>query len=114
VNHRSSVETDLDDIKTGEVMLPREEPIGNLFTGWAVSGIEMARTRSGLLCGTAGTWSCDVKGAGREKKIEAQNTEAQSRGGPTRSSVEDPVMGLERRGRLVLLKYVSTRMGRNA
>jgi len=56
------------DIRTGEVMLPWDKLIGNLFTGWAVSGIEMARTRSGLLCRTAGTWCCDVKGAGREKK----------------------------------------------
>ena len=60
----------LADIRTGEVMLPRDKLIGNLLTGWAVSGIEMARTRSGLLCRTAGTWCCDVKGAGREKKIE--------------------------------------------
>jgi len=108
------VSKQLDDIRTGEVMLPRDKPIGNLFTGWAVSGIEMARARSGLLCGTAGTWRCDVKGAGQEKRIEAQSTEAQPRDGPTRSSVEEPVMGLERRGRIVLLEHVSTCMGRNA
>ena len=43
MNHRSSVESPIDDIKTGEVLLPRDKPIGNLLTGWAVSGIEMAR-----------------------------------------------------------------------
>jgi ribosomal protein L2 len=108
VNHCSSVETDLDDIRTGEVMLLRDKPIGDLLTGWVVSGIEMARARSGLLCGTAGTWCCDVKGAGQEKKIEVQSTEAQARDGLTRISVEEPVMGLERRGRIVLLEHVST------
>jgi len=33
------------DIKTGGHNYPRDKPIGNLFTGWAVSGIEMARAR---------------------------------------------------------------------
>ena len=42
MNHHSSVETTLDDIKTGEVMLPRDESTRNLLTVWAVSGIEMA------------------------------------------------------------------------
>ncbi len=41
---------------------------------------------------------CDVKGADQEEKIEAQSAKAQVRGGPTRSSVEVPVMGVERRG----------------
>ncbi len=49
---------------------------------------------------------CDVKGAGQEKKIEAQSTEAQIRDGLTRSSVEVPVMGAERRGQGDLLKSV--------
>lgn len=68
MNHRASVESALDDIKTGEVMLPRDEPIGSLLTGWAVSGIEMARARSRLSCGTAGTCDCDAKGDGQEKR----------------------------------------------
>ena len=46
--------------------MTREKPIGSLLTGWAVSGIEMARSQSGLLCGTAGTCVCDVKGEGQE------------------------------------------------
>ena len=48
-------------------MLLRDKSIGNLLTGWAVSGIEMARARSGLLYGTAGTCDCDVKGEGQEE-----------------------------------------------
>ncbi|MGH8581577.1 MAG: hypothetical protein ACREWG_02075, partial [Gammaproteobacteria bacterium] len=38
------------------------KPIGSLLIGWVVSGIEMARARSGLLGGTAGTCDPDVKG----------------------------------------------------
>ena len=37
MNHHSSVERSLDDIRTGEGLLPWDEPIGNLLTGWAVS-----------------------------------------------------------------------------
>jgi len=32
----------IDDIKTGDLVFLRDQPIGNLFTGWVVSGIEMA------------------------------------------------------------------------
>ena len=49
---------------------------------------------------------CDVKGAGQEKKIEAQSTKAQVRDGPTRSSVEVLVMSAEQRGWGDLLKSV--------
>lgn len=105
MNHRSSVESALDDIKTEEVILPRDKPIGNLLTGWAVSGIEMARARSGLLCGTAGTCDCDVKGDGQERgPFKAQSTKAQRRGGLTCSSDEGSVMDPEPRSQVALLK----------
>ena len=113
MNHHSSVETVLDDIKTGEVMLPRDEPIGNLFTGWAVSGIEMARARFGLLCGTAGTCAVMLRETAKRSNLKAQSTDAQRRGGLTRSSVERSVMDLERRGQIVLPTSLSTRKGRN-
>ena len=113
MNHRSSVESALDDIKTGEVMLPRDKSIGNLFTGWAVSGIEMARARFGLLCGTAGTCVVMLREPAKRNNLEAQSTDAQRRGGPTRSSVEGSVMDLEPRSRVVLPKSSSTRKGRN-
>ena len=113
MNHHSSVESALDDIRTGEVLLPRDKPIGNLFTGWAVSGIEMARVRFGLLCGTAGTRECDVKGDGQEKPSQGRSTEAQRGGGRARSSDEGSVMDLEQRGPIVLLESSSTREGRN-
>ena len=46
------VSKDLGDIETGDASEPREEPGGCLPTGQAVSGIEVARAWSGLLCGT--------------------------------------------------------------
>ena len=113
MNHRSSVENILDDIKTGEVILLRDEPIGNLFTGWAVSGIEMARARFGLLCGTAGTCVVMLRETVKRSHLKTQSTDAQRRGGLTHSSVEGSVMGLEPRSQIVLPKLSSTRKGRN-
>jgi ribosomal protein L2 len=113
VNHRSSVESALDDIKTGEVMLPRDKPIGNLLTGWVVSGIEMARSRFGLLCGTAGTCAAMLRETAKESPFKAQSTEARRRGGLTRSSNEGSVMDLEPRSQVVLPKTSPTREGRS-
>jgi hypothetical protein len=113
VNHRSSVENALDDIKTGEVMLPRDKPIGNLLTGWAVSGIEMARSRFGLLCGTAGTCAAMLRETAKKSPFKAQSTDAQRRGGLTRSSDEGSVMDLEPRSQVVLPKTSPTREGRS-
>ena len=113
VNHRSSVESVLDDIKTGVFLLLRDKSIGNLLTGWAVSGIEMARARFGLLCGTARTCVVMLREPVKRSNLKTQSTDAQRRGGPTRSSVEGSVMDLEPRSRVVLPKSSSTRMGRN-
>ena len=93
--------------------MPRDKPIGNLLTGWAVSGIEMARSRFGLLCGTAGTCVVMLREPVKRSNLKTQSTNAQRRGGPTRSSVEGSVMDLESRSRVVLLKSSSTRKGRN-
>ena len=113
MNHRSSVETDLDDIKTGEVMLLRDEPIGNLLTGWVVSGIEMARARFGLLCGTAGTCAVMLRETVKRSNLKTQSTNAQCRGGLTRSSAERSVMDREPRSQVVQPKLSSTRKGRS-
>ena len=61
-----------DDIKTGGHNYPRDKLIGNLFTGWAVSGIEMARARFRRVSGTVGTQYRDVKGGRQVKKSEMQ------------------------------------------
>ena len=42
MNHRSSVESCSDGVKTGELILPQDESGGNLFTGQVASGIEVA------------------------------------------------------------------------
>ena len=81
----------------------RDKFTGNLLIGWMASGIEKARLRNRLFCGTAGTRRCDVKGDGQEKKIEAQSTEAQDGDGLACSSVEGSVMDLEQRRRADLL-----------
>ena len=100
------------DIKTGGHNYPRDEPTGNLFTGWAVSGIEMARARFRHFGGTAGTWDRDVKGERQVKKSETQSTEARSEVGPTRGSDEAPVMDVERRGRVASAELPANSPGR--
>ena len=42
MNHRSSVESTTDGVKTGEFLLLQEESGGNLLTGQAAPGIEVA------------------------------------------------------------------------
>ena len=113
VNHRASVESVLDDIKTGVFLLLRDKPIGNLLTGWAVSGIEMARARFGLLCGTARTCVVMPRETAKRSHLKAQSTDAQRRGGLTHSSIEGSVIDLEPRSQVVLPKSSSTHKGRN-
>ncbi len=113
MNHYQSVEIHLDDIKTGDGKVSRDEPIGYLFTGWAMSGIKMARAQFRLFCGTAGTCRCNAKGDGQEKKIEALSTKVQHRDGPICMSVETAVMAVEQRDRVDLLTRVSTCEGMN-
>lgn len=113
MNPSSSVESAFDDIKTGEVMLIRDKPIGNLLAGWAVSGIEMARAWSGLLCGTAGICTAMLRETAKKSPFKAQSTEAQRRGGLTHSSDEGSVMDLEPRCQVVLSRSSPTREGKS-
>ena len=99
MNHYQSVENHIDDIKTENEWVSRDESIGYLFTGWAMSGIEMARAQFRLFCETAGTCSCNAKGDGQEKKIKTLSTEVQHRDGPVCMSVEAAVMAVEQRDR---------------
>ena len=113
MNHRTSVESTLDDIKTGVFLLLRDKPIGNLLTGWTVSGIEMARARFGLLCGTARTCVVMLREPVKRSNLKTQSTDAQRRGGLTRSSAERSVMDRETRSQVVQPKLSSTRKGRS-
>jgi hypothetical protein len=104
----------LDDIKTGFWSVIRDESGGFLFIGQAVSGMYAARARVRLL---HGTWEPVVLGdrrpvafslrsiirgrtpSGRNRK--GLSTVPGHRGGPSGSSGEGPVMGLERSGRAI-------------
>jgi|SRR5580692_3721863 hypothetical protein len=103
-----------DDIKTGSWSSPRDKSGGCLFIGQMVSGMYAARARVRLL---HGTWEpvvlrdrqlvvCDLRLVVSGKGSSGRNRERQipvvgHRGGPSGSSDEGPVMGLERSGRAI-------------
>jgi len=87
---------------------------GDPLTASVASGIKVARARFWL---EQGTWE-PVASMPREKPKwkphEGQSTDAGHRGGWARSSVEVPVMGMERRGPITQLRCeVNPAMGRN-
>src|SRR5215468_4966110 len=96
------------DIETGVSMRSWDELGGDQFTGQAVSGIEATRARP-----AAFVWNGRRRvrilpaGGGQEgasraaRSCEGLSTVAGCAGGPTRSSGEASVMGVERRGRVV-------------
>ena len=103
-----------DDVKTGEESLPRDQRWGDPLTASVASGIKVARVRSWL---EQGTWE-PVASMPREKPKwkphEGQSTDARHRGGWACSSVEVPVMGMERRGPITpYRRRVNPAMGRN-
>ena len=84
----------------------------------------VARAWSGLSCGTrepvapmgrpaSGAVVARGRSAGARTpssgNCEGESSDAGHRGGPTRSSDEGPVMGLERRGRVVLVSLAANR-----
>ncbi len=113
------------DIETGVESLPRDEPGGCLLIGQVVSGVKVARAWSGLSCGTREPVAPTVRltsgavlSCGRSRQARtpsSRNCEGESscaghRGGPSRSSGEGSVMGLERRGRVVLAGLAINRL----
>jgi hypothetical protein len=103
-----------DDVKTGVESLPRDQRGGYPLTARVASGMKVARVRSWL---ERGTWE-PVASMPREKPKwpthEGQSTDARHRGGWARSSVEVPVMGMERRGPITRFRRrVNPAMGRN-
>jgi Reverse transcriptase (RNA-dependent DNA polymerase) len=87
-----------DDVETAGESLLRDKSGGSLCMARTASGMEAARARSRLLCGT---WE-PVTPMPREKRKgqppERESTDAEYRDGATRSSVEGAVMAAERRG----------------
>jgi hypothetical protein len=113
-----------DGIKTGVESLLRDQPGGCLLIGQVVPGTKVARAWSGLWCGTrepvapmgrsasGAVWACGRSSGARTPSsgnCEGESSDAGHRGGPTRSSDEGPVMGLERRGRVVLVSLAVNR-----
>jgi hypothetical protein len=103
-----------DDVKTGVESLPRDQRGSDPLTARVASGMKVARVRSWL---EQGTWE-PVASMPREepkwKPHEGQSTDARHRGGWARSSVEVPVMGMERRGPITpFRRRVNPAMGRN-
>ncbi len=103
--------------RTGVDKMPREESGGSLLTGQVVPGMKVARARFGLRCGTwepvaprpratsgasVGPRSLAEARTPSSRNCEGESSDAGHRGGPDRSSDEGPVMGLERRERVVL------------
>jgi hypothetical protein len=112
----------LDDIKTGSCALVWDEPGGCLLIGQVVSGMYAARARVRLLHGTwepvvsrddwlvVGDLRLVVSGkvpSGRNR--EGRISVVGHRGGPSGSSDESPVMGLERSGRVIQARLLVNR-----
>ena len=111
--------------KTGVESLPRDQPGGSLLTGqagvrhgwWRERGLGSRVELGNLSPRWDGRASGAVLACGRvvwsenpEQQIcEGESSDAGHRGGPTRSSYEGPVMGLERRGRVVLAGLTANR-----
>jgi hypothetical protein len=114
----------MDDIETEVESLPRDEPGGSLLTGQVVSGIRGGASVVWALVWNSGT--CRPDGAAgqwcglglrlvvwsenpKQQICEGESSDAGHRGGPSRISGEGPVMGLERRGRVVLASFQANR-----
>lgn len=98
MNRCRRVETITGGVKTGGGWRLRDKSEGYLLTARSASGMEAARTWSGLLCGT---WEPVTPMAREDRKRSTrkrQSTEAAYRDGAARSSAEGSVTELERRG----------------
>jgi len=100
VNCRSSVETAQMTSKPGVDVGPGQA--WRVPVDWPCG----VRHRGSAILVQALVWNCGnlrlrCKGKGTSYKGEADNTDAQPRGGATRSSAEAAVMAVERRGRII-------------
>ena len=68
------------------------------MTARSASGMEVARVRTGLLCGTWEPVTPMLREKYKGKKTKYESTDAEYRDGATCSSDEGAVMALERRG----------------
>jgi hypothetical protein len=104
----------MNDVKTGEESLPRDQRWGDPLTASVASGIKVARVRSWLEQGTWEPVASMLRETLKWKTHESLSTDAGHRGGWACSSVEVPVMGMERRGPITRFRRrVNPAMGRN-
>ena len=104
----------MNDVKTGVESLSRDQRGGDPLTARVASGIKVARVRSWLEQGTWGPVASMLREKPKWKPHEGQSTDAGHRGGWARSSVEGPVMGLERRSPIIPFRHWDNpAMGRN-
>jgi hypothetical protein len=103
-----------DDVKTGVESLSRDQRGGDPLTARVASGIKVARVRSWLEQGTWEPVASMLREKPKWKPHEGQSTDARHRGGWACSSVEVPVMGMERRSPITpFRRRVNPVMGRN-
>ena len=103
-----------DDVKTGVESLLRDQRWGDPLTARVASGMKVARARFWLEQGTWEPVASMLREKLKWKPHESQSTDAEHRGGWACSSVEVPVMGMERRGPITRFRRrVNPAMGRN-
>ena len=104
----------MDEVKTGEESLPRDQRRGGPLTAGVASGMKVARVRSWLEHGTWEPVASMPREKPRWKPHEGLSIDAGHRGGWARCSGEVPVMGMERRGPITPFRRgVNPAMGRN-
>ena len=114
VNHRRSVESIWTTSEPGSSRCPGISAGGDPLTASVASGIKVARARSWLEQGTWEPVASMLREELKWKTHESQSTDAGHRGGWACSSVEVPVMGMERRGPITRFgRRVNPAMGRN-
>jgi hypothetical protein len=114
VNHRRSVESVGTTSKPGSSRCPGISAGGDPLTASVASGIKVARVRSWLEQGTWEPVASMLREKLKWKTHESLSTDAGPRGGWACSSVEVPVMGMERRGPITRFRRrVNPAMGRN-
>src|SRR3954454_22050473 len=102
------------DVETGVESLPRDQRGGDPVTGRVAAGMKVARGRSRLEQGTWEPVASMLREELKWKPHESLSTDAGHRGGWARSSVEVPVMGMERRGPITQFRRgVNRAIGRN-
>jgi len=77
-----------------------DKSVRSLMTGRTATGVEGRESDAGHSFGTAGTRALMPREKLKRSKPRGESTEAGNWDGPTRMSVEDPVMGSEQRGRI--------------